>query len=38
LVKVALGPTKTRFPNRTPSHSWTPLLTVTHRPAPRHSQ
>jgi hypothetical protein len=33
LVKVALGPTRTRFPNRTPSHSWTPLLTVTASPS-----
>ncbi len=31
-VKVALGPIKTSSPTRRPSHSWTPLLTVTRSP------
>lgn len=32
LVKVALGPTNTSSPRRTPSHSWTPDFTVTRSP------
>ena len=32
LVKVAFGPTKTSSSRVTPSHSWTPHLTVTRSP------